>query len=46
MTSKISSNSIANILGFLPYIDMSKFAQTNKDCYKIYKKEQKKKNLN
>ena len=38
MSSNISSNSIAKILGFLPLIGSNKFALTSKNFYKIYKK--------
>ena len=40
MSSKISSNSIAKICGFLSINDMSKYSLVNKDINKIYKKEQ------
>lgn len=43
MNSNISSNSIANICGFLSENDMSQYSQVNKGIYKIYKQKQEEK---
>jgi hypothetical protein len=42
---EISTNSISGICDFLSHEDMSQFSQVNKDFHKMYKQEQKKKEL-